>query len=46
MEDRGGTYQICGPNTFSRYGFDEQVPTRVYPTMISYPATEPSAASN
>jgi predicted transcriptional regulator of viral defense system len=23
-------YQICGPNAFNRYGFDEQVPTRVY----------------
>jgi predicted transcriptional regulator of viral defense system len=30
MEDRRGRYQICGPNTFNRYGFDEQVPTRVY----------------
>ncbi len=30
MEDRGGEYQICGPNAFNRYGFDEQVPTRVY----------------
>jgi predicted transcriptional regulator of viral defense system len=30
MEDRGGRYQICGPNAFNRYGFDEQVPTRVY----------------
>jgi predicted transcriptional regulator of viral defense system len=30
IEDRGGRYQICGPNTFNRYGFDEQVPTRVY----------------
>lgn len=30
MEDRGGRYQICGPNAFSRYGFDEQIPTRVY----------------
>jgi predicted transcriptional regulator of viral defense system len=30
MEDRKGRYQICGPNAFSRYGFDEQVPTRVY----------------
>jgi predicted transcriptional regulator of viral defense system len=28
--DRGGTYQICGPNAFNRYGFDEQIPTRVY----------------
>ena len=30
MADRGGRYQICGPNAFNRYGFDEQVPTRVY----------------
>ena len=30
MEDRQGKYQICGPNAFNRYGFDEQVPTRVY----------------
>jgi predicted transcriptional regulator of viral defense system len=30
MEDRQGHYQICGPNAFNRYGFDEQVPTRVY----------------
>ena len=30
MEDRQGRYQICGPNAFNRYGFDEQVPTRVY----------------
>lgn len=30
MEDRGGRYQICGPNTFNRYGFDDQIPTRVY----------------
>ena len=30
MEDRGGRYQICGPNAFNRYGLDEQVPTRVY----------------
>ena len=30
IEDRGGRYQICGPNTFNRYGFDEQVPTRIY----------------
>ena len=30
MEDQGGRYQICGPNAFNRYGFDEQVPTRVY----------------
>lgn len=30
MEDRSGRYQICGPNAFNRYGFDEQIPTRVY----------------
>lgn len=30
MEDRKGRYQICGPNAFSRYGWDEQVPHRVY----------------
>jgi predicted transcriptional regulator of viral defense system len=30
MEDRLGRYQICGPNAFNRYGFDEQIPTRVY----------------
>lgn len=30
MEDAGGRYQICGPNAFNRYGFDEQIPTRLY----------------
>ena len=30
MEARGGRYQICGPNAFNRYGFDEQIPNRVY----------------
>jgi predicted transcriptional regulator of viral defense system len=30
MEDRGGRYQICGPNAFNRYGYDTQVPNRVY----------------
>lgn len=30
MEDVKGCYQICGPNAFNRYGFDEQVPARVY----------------
>jgi predicted transcriptional regulator of viral defense system len=30
MEGREGRYQICGPNAFNRYGFDEQVPNRVY----------------
>lgn len=30
IEDRNGTYQICGPNTFYRYGWSTQVPNRVY----------------
>jgi len=30
MEDSKAKYQICGSNAFNRYGFDEQVPTRVY----------------
>jgi predicted transcriptional regulator of viral defense system len=30
MEDSKAKYQICGPNAFNRYNFDEQVPTRVY----------------
>lgn len=30
LEDRQGRYQICGPNAFNRYGFDEQIPNRVY----------------
>jgi len=30
MRDVSGRYQICGPNTFNRYGFEEQVPARVY----------------
>ncbi len=30
MADRQGRYQICGPNAFNRYGFDEQVPIQVY----------------
>jgi predicted transcriptional regulator of viral defense system len=28
--DRNGRYQICGPSSFNRYGFDNQVPNRVY----------------
>lgn len=28
--DRKGRYQICGPNAFNRYGYDEQVPNRIY----------------
>jgi predicted transcriptional regulator of viral defense system len=30
IEDRGGQYQIVGPNAFHRYGWDEQVPNRIY----------------
>ncbi len=30
MRDAKGRYQICGPNAFNYYGFDEQVPVRVY----------------
>jgi len=30
MANQKGQYQICGPNAFNRYGFDDQVPTRVY----------------
>lgn len=30
IEDRGGVYQISGPNTFHRYGWTEQVPNRIY----------------
>ena len=30
IEDRRGRYQICGPNAFNRYGFDNQVSNRVY----------------
>lgn len=30
MADAGGRYQICGPNAFNRYGFDDQIPNRVY----------------
>ncbi len=30
MADRNGRYQICGPNAFNRYGFDGQVPARIY----------------
>lgn len=30
MKSRGARYQICGPNAFNRYGFDEQLPNRVY----------------
>jgi predicted transcriptional regulator of viral defense system len=30
MEDAKGRYQICGPNAFNHYGFDDQIPNRVY----------------
>jgi predicted transcriptional regulator of viral defense system len=30
MQDRDGRFQICGPNAFHRYGWDEQVPNRIY----------------
>ena len=30
MEDAGGRYQICGPNTFNRYGFDDYIPIVTY----------------
>ena len=30
FDAKQGRYQICGPNAFNRYGFDEQVPTRWY----------------
>jgi len=30
MTSRNARYQICGPNAFSRYGFDDQMPNRVY----------------
>jgi predicted transcriptional regulator of viral defense system len=30
MADQQGRYQVCGPNAFNRYGFDDQIPARVY----------------
>ncbi len=30
IEDRSAQYQICGPNAFYRYGWDDQVPNRLY----------------
>ncbi len=30
MANQKGRYQICGINAFNRYGFDDQVPNRVY----------------
>ncbi|MHB1035929.1 MAG: type IV toxin-antitoxin system AbiEi family antitoxin domain-containing protein [Pirellulales bacterium] len=29
MADCGGTYQLCGPIAFHRYGWDDQVPNRL-----------------
>ncbi|MEI6309137.1 MAG: type IV toxin-antitoxin system AbiEi family antitoxin domain-containing protein [bacterium] len=30
MDDCDGRYQLCGPNAFHFWGFDEQLPNRVY----------------
>jgi predicted transcriptional regulator of viral defense system len=30
MKDRKGRYQICGPNAFNLYRFDDQIPNRIY----------------
>jgi predicted transcriptional regulator of viral defense system len=30
MEDQKARYQICGPNAFNYYGFDDQIPVRVF----------------
>jgi predicted transcriptional regulator of viral defense system len=30
IADRQGRYQICGPNVFNRYGYDDQLPNRIY----------------
>jgi predicted transcriptional regulator of viral defense system len=30
MRDRDALFQICGQNAFHRYGWDEQIPNRVY----------------
>jgi predicted transcriptional regulator of viral defense system len=30
INDRGGRYQISGPNAFHRYGWTDQVPNRLY----------------
>jgi len=30
MRDKKGRYQICGPNAFNLYGFDDQIPNRIY----------------
>jgi len=30
IEDRGGQYQVCGPSAFYHYGWDNQIPNRLY----------------
>jgi predicted transcriptional regulator of viral defense system len=30
LQDQQGTYQICGPNAFHRYGWTDQVPNRIF----------------
>jgi len=30
LNDKNGRYQICGPSAFNRYGFDEQIPSRIF----------------
>ena len=30
ITDEGGQYQLCGPNAFQRYGWDDQIPNRIY----------------
>ena len=30
MDDQDARYQLCGPSAFGRYGWDDQVPNRVY----------------
>jgi predicted transcriptional regulator of viral defense system len=30
MSDADARYQVCGPNAFSFYGFDDQIPNQVY----------------
>ncbi|MBT3198877.1 MAG: hypothetical protein HN350_03080 [Phycisphaerales bacterium] len=30
MSDKRARYQVTGPNAFNHYGFDEQIPSRIY----------------
>lgn len=30
MDDQKARYQVCGPNAFNYYGFDDQIPIRIY----------------